>query len=239
MKEIGILIMTLVISPTLKANDMIDSLKTLIETEEADKIINFISTHPEVLNEKDENGSSGFFILAYSGKEEAFNKAIELKKTFTFHEAIVAGKIDIVADSLESDKGIANKYSNDGFTSLSLAAFFDQTSIAKLLLEKGADPNLHATNPSKVNPLHSAVAKENLELCKLLIDYGVNINAPQMQNVTALHSAAHRGNLKLVKLLVENGANSKLEMDNGDTALSIAEKDGHKEVKAYLEAIFE
>ncbi|MFC3972618.1 ankyrin repeat domain-containing protein [Maribacter confluentis] len=51
-----------------------------------------------------------------------------------------------------------------------------------------------AKNPSKVNALHSAIAKENHELCKLLIEYGVDVNTVQMQNVTALHSAVHRGN---------------------------------------------
>jgi ankyrin repeat protein len=47
------------------------------------------------------------------------------------------------------DKSYANQYSNDGFTPLSLSAFFNQTEIEKLLLENGADPNLHATNLPK------------------------------------------------------------------------------------------
>ncbi|WP_296620116.1 ankyrin repeat domain-containing protein [Marivirga sp.] len=235
MKKTGMLIIALIFSTTIKANDMIDSLKAYIKNKEVDKIITMITEHPKVLEERDDNGSSGLLIIAYSGIEEAFSKAKELKKTFTFHEAIVCGKINIVEDSLTSDKGYVNKYSNDGFTPLSLAAFFDQTEIAKLLLNNEADPNLHATNPSKVNPLHSAVAKENYELCKLLIEYGVNVNATQTQNVTALHSAAHRGNLKLIKLLVENGANINLEMGNGETAISIAKKEGHKDVKMYLE----
>ena len=140
-------------------------------------------------------------------------------------------------DSLSHDKSYANQYSNDGFTPLSLAAFFNQTEIAKLLLENGAEPNLHATNPSKVNALHSAVAKENYELCKILIDYGANVNATQMQSVTALHAATHRGNLKLIKLLVENGAEINVKMDNGDTAIDIAGKVGHKDVKTYLASL--
>ncbi|MDR7130112.1 ankyrin repeat protein [Algoriphagus sp. 4150] len=216
---------------------MIDSLKAYIKNKEDDKIITLIIEHPKVLDKRDDNGSSGLLIIAYSGLEAAFNKAKELKQIFTFHEAVVCGKIDFVKDSVTRDKNYVNQYSNDGFTPLSLAAFFDQTEIAKLLLENEADPNLHATNPSKVNPLHSAVAKENYELCKLLIEYGVNVNATQTQNVTALHSAAHRGNLKLVQLLIENGAEIDLKMDNGDTAISIAEKDGHKEVSVYLEGI--
>jgi len=55
-----------------------------------------------------------------------------------------------------------------------------------------------------------------------------------MQNVTALHSAVHRGNLALTKLLIENGASTELKMDNGDTALSIAEREGHKKIAEYL-----
>lgn len=237
MKKAGILVIILITSTTIKANNMIDSLKTFIGKKEVDKVTNLIITNPEVLGEHDENGSSGLFLIAYSGMAAAFAKAKELKESFTFHEAIVCGQKDDVNDSLARDKKYANKYSNDGFTPLSLAAFFDQTAIAKLLIENGADPNLCATNPTKVNALHSAVAKENYELCKLLIDNGANINSTQMQNVTALHSAAHRGNLKLVKLLVENGAEINLKMDNGDTAISIARRDGHNEVGAYLEGV--
>ena len=235
MRKAAILIITLITSTTLYANDMIDSLKTHIKNKEADKIVALITEHPEVLDQRDENGSSGLLIIAYSGIEEAFNKAKELKKSFTFYEAIVCGEEENVTDSLAKDKTYANRYSNDGFPPLCLAAFFNQTGIAKLLLENGADLNLQATNPSKVNALHSAVAKENYKLCKLLIEYGVNVNATQMQNVTALHSAAHRGNLQIVKLLIESGADINLKMANGDTAISIAERDGHQEVKVYLE----
>lgn len=235
MKKAAILIITLIASTALYSNNMIDRLKTLIKNKEADKIVALITEHPEVLDEKDESGSSGLLIIAYSGIEEAFSKAKKLKKSFTFYEAIVCGEVENVTDSLAKDKTYTNRYSNDGFPPLSLAAFFNQTGIAKLLLENGADPNLQATNPSKVNALHSAVAKENYKLCKLLIGYGVNVNATQMQNVTALHSAAHKGNLKIVKLLVEAGAETNYKMDNGDTAINIAERDGHQEVKGYLE----
>lgn len=216
---------------------MIDLLKAYIKSKEVDKIISMIIEHPEVLDERDENASSGLLIIAYSGIEEAFNKAKEFKNIFTFHEAIVCGKMNLVKNYVLQDKSCVNQYSDDGFAPLSLAAFFDETEIAEMLLKNGASPNLHATNPSKVNALHAAVAKENYELCKLLMEYGVNVNATQTQNVTALHSAVHRGNLKLVKLLVGNGADIHLKMDNGDTAISIAEKEGHNEVKEYLEKL--
>ena len=214
---------------------LIELLKTHIQNRDADQALALIKNHPEVINLEDENGSSGFMLVAYSGFKDAFAEAALRKTSFSFHEAIVAGKKEIVAQYLnKSDADWANTHSKDGFVPLSLAAFFDQTDIAFLLLDKGADPNLAATNPTRVNALHSAVAKENVELCKILLEKGVDVNAPQMQNVTALHSAVHRGNLELVKLLVGHGADLSLKMDNGDTALSIANREGHGLVEAYL-----
>ena len=138
-------------------------------------------------------------------------------------------------DMFAHNATLINQHATDGFTPVSLAVFFDRSEMAKWLLDQGADPNLQATNPSKVNALHAAVAKNNTELCKLLIAKGADVNALQMQRITPLHSAAHRGNLEMVTLLVKHGADIHLKMANGDTALSIAKRDGHKEVAAYLE----
>lgn len=129
-----------------------------------------------------------------------------------------------------------NSHSEDECTPLSLAAFLDHIVIAELLLKYGGDPNLQATNPSRVNAPHAAVAKANYELCQLLIERGADVNVSQMKNVTALHAAVHRGNLRLVQLLVDRGARTDLKMENVDTALSIAKRDGHEKVVEYLVA---
>jgi len=223
---------------TPKTTNMIELLKTHIKNKEADKVISLIKENPDILSLKDDNGSSGLMIIAYSGLEKAFELAIELKKSLSFHEAIVCGKTNIVKDYLDKpDFNLLNTHSNDGFTPLSLAGFFNQTEIAKSLIELGADPNLSAKNPSKVNALHSAVAKENYELCKLLIENGANLNAVQMQNVTALHSAVHRGNQEIVTLLVQHKADVQLQMDNGDTPQSIAERENHASIANFLRTI--
>lgn len=215
---------------------MIDQLKKLLKNKDEDQIITLITEQPTVLDEQDESGSTGIMLLAYNGLAKAFEKAKNLKSTFTFHEAIVCGKTEKVTTDIVADKTMVNLYSNDGFTPLSLAAFFDQTAIAKVLLEQGANPGLQATNPSKVNALHSAVAKGNYELCQLLVTSGMDLNLGQTQNVTALHSAAHRGHLKMVQLLVENGADVHVKMENGSTPLDLAKIDGHQEVVHYLES---
>jgi uncharacterized protein len=171
--------------------------------------------------------------------QDAFEKSKALKQAFTFHEAIVSGRQDLVTKYLEKDKKLANAYSADGFTPLSLAAFFDQLELAKLLLDQGGEPGLQANNDFKVNALHSAVAKNNLELCKLFLQSNVDVNIPQAQSVTPLHAAAHHGNLAIVKLLVENGASVNVYMDNGKTPIDFAESDGHAEVSQYLHEVLQ
>lgn len=235
MKILSTLFFCVLVGQPSQTYDLIKLLKLHIGNKDNDKALLLIQEHPEVLNIKDDNGSSGLMLLAYSELVDVFAEAIELKITFSFHEAIVAGKRELVVDYLnQSNFDMVNIHSTDGFTPLSLAAFFNQTEIAKYLLKKGADPNIPATNTSKVNAFHSAIAKENYELCEILLLHGADVNATQMQNVAGLHSAVHRGNLALTKLLVKNGATIGLEMDNGDTALIIAKKEEHKLIEEYL-----
>ncbi|NAS31885.1 hypothetical protein GTQ40_12935 [Flavobacteriaceae bacterium R38] len=219
---------------TRQNTKLIDLLIEKIKDQKTEELISFITQNPGVLNEKDRNNSSGFLLIAYSNISSVFKKAIALKQTFNFQEAILSGKIDIVKSFVEKDKNKVHEYSSDGFTPIALASFFDQTAIAEYLLEQGANPGLAAKNPSKVNALHAAVAKENITLCRLFIENRIDVNSTQIQNVTPLHSAVHRGNLPLVKLLIANGADITLKMDNGDDALTIAKRDKHNEILNFL-----
>lgn len=217
---------------------MIDQLKIHIQNRESEDIIAVIKNDVALIDEKDENGVSILMTLAYHGLNDALAAAIDLKKSFTFHEAVVCGKMEVVQEYIiYSDFDAINKHSDDGFTPVCLAAFFNQMAIAKLLVAKGADPNISATNPSQVNALHSAVAKQNYELCEFLIENGANVNSTQMQQVTPLHSAVHRGNIELVQLLVTQGALTTASMENGDTPIAIAEREGHLEIANYLKKI--
>ena len=58
----------------------------------------------------------------------------------------------------------------------------------KLLLKKGADPNI--TNDDGLSPLHVAVNKQNISIVKLLLKYGANPNIKsKLYHQTPLHLA--------------------------------------------------
>jgi ankyrin repeat protein len=67
-------------------------------------------------------------------------------------------------------------------TPLGTAAAFDVNDVARLLLERGADPNATADHGS--TPLHAAAANGNRELVQLLLEHGASPDARNRQGQT-------------------------------------------------------
>ncbi len=214
----------------------LDKLKELLTGRDTTAINTFVSENPSALEEVDENGISGLMYIGYHQLPDSLAFAIDIKKDFTLYEAAAMGLLHRVITKVNSRPVLLNQPAKDGFYALTLACFFGQKEVASYLIKKGAKINLPAANPTKVMPLHSAVAKNDIPLCDLLIKNGADVNAQQTQGVTPLMSAAHLGNLDLVKLLVENGADMELTTDDGKTAITYAEQDEHQEVLSYLQS---
>ena len=212
----------------------INKFKELLNSRNISSINAFISEHPSVLDEVDERGLSGLMYIAYYQLPEVVKVAVEKKADFTIYEATAMGLLNQVKTKVETQPNLLNQAAGDGFYPLTLACYFGQGAIAEYLIKAGANVNLPAQNPTKVTPLHSAIARNDLKVCQLLVENGADINAQQMQGVTALHSAAHRGNLALVQFLVENGANTNAKTTEGKTALDFATQDGHHKVATFL-----
>jgi ankyrin repeat protein len=126
--------------------------------------------------------------------------------------------------------------SADGFTALHLAAFFGQPAVARLLLERGADPNPWASGDLRVQPLHSAVAGDHAEVAEMLVLGGADIDAAQRLGYTPLMGAAQNGMAATVELLLARGAAPKARNDDVLTAAELADRAGHHEVAATIRA---
>ncbi|HEY6400212.1 MAG TPA: ankyrin repeat domain-containing protein, partial [Blastocatellia bacterium] len=85
---------------------------------------------------------------------------------------------------------------------LSAAAYKGRLDAVRLLLDRGADPNV----VSDAGPLINAAEAGHVEIVSLLLDRGAIIDRIVPGNQNALIRASGKGRLEVVKLLVARGA---------------------------------
>jgi len=76
--------------------------------------------------------------------------------------------------------------------------------------------------------------KGYLDIVKLFIDHGLNIDSGDRNGSTPLHFAAQEGHFNVVKFLLEKGAEVRAKTKDGDTALHYASQMGHIDVVRFL-----
>lgn len=97
-----------------------------------------------------------------------------------------------------------------GSTPLTLAAYNGNYPIALYLVKKGA--NVNAVNNNKDTPLILAAShkhfcvKEHIDLVKLLVANGANINYDSGMGFSALGQTSYTGHVEIAKFLIDNGA---------------------------------
>jgi ankyrin repeat protein len=152
----------------------------------------------------------------YAGDEERARKLLPADSELSVFEAAAFGRVDRLRGLLDGDPAQASAFSDDGFTALHLAIYGEQEEAARLLLERGADPNaLSVGDIARVPPLGTAAFVRSVPLARLLLDSGADPNGRGEGGFTALHSAAQNGDEELVRLLEERGADPNLATDDG------------------------
>jgi ankyrin repeat protein len=102
-------------------------------------------------------------------------------------------------------------------TALMRAALAGDVELAKLLLSHGADPHIisrdretalmAACGTGFINGYHRQRSPaERLELVKLLVDLGLDVNAADNYGITPLMVAANLGDIEIVRFLIAKGA---------------------------------
>jgi len=96
----------------------------------------------------------------------------------------------------------------------------NNTPIAQILLDRGADPD--ATSSIGNSALIYAAEKGNMEIMKMLVAKGANVNTIGYKKETALFMTIFRNDFQATKYLLENGANANIKNDLGVTPLMYA-----------------
>lgn len=184
---------------------------------------------------KNEQGLSALvFALYHRRRDLAERLAAARRSPLELTEAAALGRLDRVREIVTRAPVTVAERSGDGFTALHYAAFFDHPEVVALLLDQGADVHAEAANPTRVQPLHSAVAARGFEVTRRLLVQGADPNARQQGGFTPLQGAAGADRRDLVELLLAHGARREDRADDGRTAAEVARDKGHTEMAAFL-----
>ena len=106
--------------------------------------------------------------------------------------------------------------------------------ITSALILEGADVN--ASDSSDWTPLMeiSSHQHERIELVRLLLKHGADVNAQNKHGYTAVTIAASKRKLQTVRTLLDGGADMHVASRKGNTVLSEAARYGHTEVVRLL-----
>ena len=185
---------------------------------------------------KDERGVSALMHAYYRGRRDIGDVILNSRSDLDIFEATASGRAHTISELLDRDPTQVKSWSADGFTALHFASFFNQPTIARELVRRGADVAAVSMNPMEVTPLHSAAAAKATEIVRMLVESGAPVNVKQHGGWTPLHAAADNGDEEMIKILLQQGADPLAQNDDGKTPAQIAQLKGRDKALQLLSA---
>ncbi|HYK34338.1 ankyrin repeat domain-containing protein [Alloacidobacterium sp.] len=207
----------------------------LIRQGKTAEIAEAVKAQPSVAKSRDAQGISALMLAIYTQQPVIRDFLLAHLTDLDIFEAAAVGNCDRLHHLIAEDAMSARTVSTDGWTPLHLAAAFSGPEPVTLLLEHGAHIHQFSHNPLRNQPLHACVSLNNsLEVVRVLLEGGADVNASQHGGYTPLLQAAAAGKKDVVLLLLEHGARPDCLCDRGKSAADYAGERGHAEVVEIL-----
>jgi uncharacterized protein len=174
--------------------------------------------------------------------DHGVDKGVDRAPVFDFIKLLIDRGANVNARTKEYHPGRRWLYSlgdvswvdMTGQTSFLRAALSGDTKVMRLLLERGADPNiptLAGTTPLMasagvnwtVAQTYTVSKEALLEAVRICLELGADVNAVNSMGLTAVMGAANRGSDDLIQYLVEKGARLDVKDAVGRTPIAWAE----------------
>ena len=146
--------------------------------------------------------STAAALLSHGAKPNAKN----MHGGTALHQAASQGAIKVI-ELLLANKADVNAGNNEGYTPLHGAISYGKNdtrkTVVEILLKGGANVNAKTTRDGET-PFHKAIARGDVEIVKLLLNYGADVNSVSKYGVSTLYFA--RNSPVVLELLKEHGA---------------------------------
>ncbi|MDF2717490.1 MAG: hypothetical protein K0R28_4415 [Paenibacillus sp.] len=230
----------------MKANALAEHVRILkqemldaVKSKNLDKVQHLLSVDEKLKNAKTEEGQTAVLLAAYYRATEIKELLLQQGAELNFFEAAAVGNTSRVRQLASASPKLIDSYSFDGYTPLGLAAHFGNEETAAYLLQAGADINLKSRDGKLNNtPLHASIAGNHINLARLLLEHGSDIDSPcegeLRKGFTPLHVAAHFNRIEIAKLLLEHGANPRIPNAGSITPADYALVKGNTEMADLL-----
>jgi ankyrin repeat protein len=207
----------------------------LIRQGKTAEIAEAVEAQPTLARSRDAQGISAIILAIYTQQAVIRDFLLSCLTELDIFEAAAVGDCARLGHLIAADAMSVRAVSPDGWTPLHLAAAFANAEPVTLLLEHGAHVHQFSHNPLRNQPLHACVAlNHSLDIVRVLLESGADVNASQHGGYTPLLQAAAAGRKDLVLLLLEHGARPDCVCDRGKSAADYAKERGHAEVAEIL-----
>lgn len=204
-----------------------------IQQGNAARVAELLDADPSLVSTQ-ANGVSAVLLAVYHQHRDIAQLLVERGAPLTFAEACAVGDEKRALALLDGDPSLLERRSADGFPPLGYAIFFRHPSLARTLIERGADVNAPAENGQRVAPVHAAASVGDVETMQLLLDRGADPNARQHGGFAPIHAAAGNGDVAMATLLLARGADRAARTDDGKDAAALAAERNRSEFVAWL-----
>lgn len=209
-------------------NDVMTEMITHISTADVSK----------ALNKQNSIGWTPLLIACYRGHMELISTLLanharvdvfDVEGRSALHLAAEHGFLQ-VCDALLTNKAFINSKARNGRTALHLAAMNGYAHLVKFLI-RDHNAMIDVLTLKKQTPLHLAAASGQMEVCKLLLELGANIDATDELGQKPIHAAAQNNYSEVVQLFLQQHPNLVMATTkDGNTCAHIAAIQGSVKV---------
>ncbi|KAG7306284.1 hypothetical protein JYU34_008884 [Plutella xylostella] len=190
------------------------------------------------LNKQNSQGWTPLLIACNRGHMELVNTLLsnharvdvfDVEGRSALHLAAEHGFIQ-VCDALLTNKAFINSKARNGRTALHLAAMNGYTHLVKFLI-RDHNAMIDVLTLKKQTPLHLAAGNGQIEVCKLLLELGANIDATDEMGQKPIHAAAQNNFSEVAQLFLQQHPNLVMATTkDGNTCAHIAAIQGSVKV---------